>query len=311
MADAELSEIEFFEVKIAMPWGFVAGKWWGPPNIRPILVLHGWLDNLGSFERLIPLLPRDCISYLAVDLPGHGLSSHIPEGMCYKFLDYISLVHRIQQIYKWDTISLMGHSLGAIMCFVYAGIFSEKVDMVVAIDELQPYIKPYVAVDFLREMLDKTTPLILNHLTPALQPAQTLKQIVEKFTGGYGFLTERDCKYLLERGSKKSPFHPGKFWVTSDVRLKIINLLSLSQEHCNDLARAIKCPIMQITAVESMDCADEVEIPPAMDVLKELNPNFEHHLVEGSHHVHLTNPERVAPKITNFILKCRKQNCKI
>lgn len=32
----------FKEVTIPVPWGHVAGKWWGPTNKRPILTLHGW-----------------------------------------------------------------------------------------------------------------------------------------------------------------------------------------------------------------------------------------------------------------------------
>lgn len=62
-----------------MPWGIVAGKWYGPENVRPILMLHGWQDNAGTFNTLIPLLPQNH-SYLALDLPGHGLSSRLPAG---------------------------------------------------------------------------------------------------------------------------------------------------------------------------------------------------------------------------------------
>jgi hypothetical protein len=30
------------EVKIKLPWGHVAGKWWGPKDVQPIVTLHGW-----------------------------------------------------------------------------------------------------------------------------------------------------------------------------------------------------------------------------------------------------------------------------
>jgi len=33
------------------------------------------------------------------------------------------------------------------------------------------------------------------------------------------------------------------------------------------------------------------------------NPNFEFREVEGGHHVHLNNPERVAPLIVRFLAK--------
>lgn len=36
-----------------------AAKVWGSENDNPILALHGWQDNCGTFDRLIPLLPPD------------------------------------------------------------------------------------------------------------------------------------------------------------------------------------------------------------------------------------------------------------
>lgn len=30
------------EITIPVPWGHIAGKWWGPKNVRPILLLHGF-----------------------------------------------------------------------------------------------------------------------------------------------------------------------------------------------------------------------------------------------------------------------------
>lgn len=60
------------EVKIRVPWGgYIAGKWYGPDNVQPILMIHAWQDNAGSFDPLLPLLPSN-FSYLAIDLPGHG-----------------------------------------------------------------------------------------------------------------------------------------------------------------------------------------------------------------------------------------------
>lgn len=53
------------------------GKWWGPKDKQPIIAIHGWQDNAGTFDPLIELLPKD-LSILCIDLPGHGRSSHIP-----------------------------------------------------------------------------------------------------------------------------------------------------------------------------------------------------------------------------------------
>lgn len=78
----EIPERQWEEVTFDVPWGFVAGKWYGDRNKQPVLAFHGWQDNAGTFDRLIPLLPKT-ISVWAIDLPGHGKSSHFPTGMQY------------------------------------------------------------------------------------------------------------------------------------------------------------------------------------------------------------------------------------
>lgn len=50
-----------------------SGKWWGPRTKQPILALHGWQDNAGTFDTLAPLLPHH-IPLFCIDLPGHGAS---------------------------------------------------------------------------------------------------------------------------------------------------------------------------------------------------------------------------------------------
>lgn len=90
-------------------------------------MLHGWQDNAGTFDRLIPLLPKE-FSYLAIDLPGHGLSSQIPAGMQYHTIDKIYTINHLLKEYNWDKVSLIGHSLGSIISFLFTSVFPSKVD---------------------------------------------------------------------------------------------------------------------------------------------------------------------------------------
>lgn len=45
------------DVRVKVPWGEIRGTVWGPDQGRPVLCLHGWADNCGSFSTLVPLLP--------------------------------------------------------------------------------------------------------------------------------------------------------------------------------------------------------------------------------------------------------------
>lgn len=36
------NRMEYKEIKIPVPWGEIAGKWWGSQKQKPVLTLHGW-----------------------------------------------------------------------------------------------------------------------------------------------------------------------------------------------------------------------------------------------------------------------------
>lgn len=93
---------DFKEIQIPMPWGQISGKWWGPRDQQPIVAIHGWQDNSGSFDNLAQLLPSN-IAMLSIDLPGHGFSSHLPYGQFYYvFWDGVIALRRIIKYYKWN-----------------------------------------------------------------------------------------------------------------------------------------------------------------------------------------------------------------
>ena len=80
-------------------------------------MLHGRQDNAGSFDKLIPLLPKS-ISVLCLDLPGHGLSSHYPEGeYYYVHWEGAICLRRIVAYFKWNKVSESNKITIALTCF--------------------------------------------------------------------------------------------------------------------------------------------------------------------------------------------------
>lgn len=69
-----------------------------------------YLITPGTFDALIPMLP-DHVSYLAIDLPGHGLSSRYPDGMIYSHIDYLYTLVLICKKFQWDKVSLLAVSI--------------------------------------------------------------------------------------------------------------------------------------------------------------------------------------------------------
>ena len=99
-----------------------------------MLALHGWLDNCESFHYLAPLLAAAGHHVVAVDMPGHGLSDHLPPGVVYHDVDNVLMIHRIVTGYGWSRVSLVGHSLGGGVCLLFAACFPHLVEKLVMID---------------------------------------------------------------------------------------------------------------------------------------------------------------------------------
>lgn len=58
----------------------------------------------------------------------------------YIFWDGLAILRRIVKYYKWRKISIMGHSLGAAIGFLYAASYPDDTDMLIAIDTVAPVI---------------------------------------------------------------------------------------------------------------------------------------------------------------------------
>ena len=56
------------DIKIPVPWGHIAGKEWGSSSGEPWIALHGWLDNCGSFDTLIPHFPEEKHRIIAIGM---------------------------------------------------------------------------------------------------------------------------------------------------------------------------------------------------------------------------------------------------
>lgn len=135
---------------------------------RKILCVHGWMDNCRSYhyfapnvlERLQMNLPTnantttiDNIEIVTIDLPGHGWSSHKSlDGPPVHIADYVYYISEAIQQLQCNTVKpnsvgeddtyasnnteivLVGHSMGAAICSMYAATFPEQIHKLVLLE---------------------------------------------------------------------------------------------------------------------------------------------------------------------------------
>lgn len=293
------------EIEIPVPWGQVSAKWWGPRDKQPIIAVHGWQDNAGTWDTLAPLFPAN-VALLCIDLPGHGKSSHYPPGLqYYLFWDGLILIRRIVKHFNWSKITLLGHSLGGALSFLYAATYPDEVDSYISLDIASPSVR-----DMKKIVLNTGDAVDLflkyENLTEDKIPCYTHDEMVELALNGYGgSITRESCVIMMKRGMAKAPPHLNKqgYHFSRDVRLKVSRLGMFSIDHVMEYASKITCRVLNLKASPGMKWENPSHYQMVLDKIKETAEELEYYEVEGTHHVHLNEPKKVIKHIVDFLQK--------
>lgn len=98
---------------------------WGDDRSPTLFMLHGWGDCGASFQFTVDALAGDW-RVIAPDWRGFG-QSHL-RAESYWFPDYVADLDALLEIYQPnEPVSLLGHSMGANVAGLYAGIMPERV----------------------------------------------------------------------------------------------------------------------------------------------------------------------------------------
>nr|WP_278350645.1 alpha/beta hydrolase [Marinobacter nauticus] len=259
----------------------------------PAILLHGWLDNAMSFARLAPLLAENTTVH-AVDMAGHGHSGHRPPGYSYWLMDYVGdlseLVERHFPESERYPLDLVGHSLGGIVCALYAAAFPERVRRLVMIDSLGALSRPArETIPQLRRALQKRR---AGSAAPAVYPdVQSAARIRE---GGLSPLSPEAARTLVPRNMRTEA---GGFIWRTDARLRHPTPLMMTEEQVGASLSAIQTPTLFVRAEEGLLVSRS-----GLDSRADLVPNLETVDVPGGHHCHLDGEVTpVAETINRFL----------
>ncbi|HZH42514.1 MAG TPA: alpha/beta hydrolase [Lysobacter sp.] len=278
------------DLTLDIPLGRLHALRLGTPGALPVLALHGWLDNAASFVPLARHLRG--LDLVALDLPGHGRSAHLPVGAEYSLATTFHAVLDAADALGWPRFALLGHSMGAAMASLLAGACPERVTRLVAIEALGALADtPERTTARLREALAAQRALRAKSLRvfPDLDTAIAARMHVNG-------LSAPVARLLVERGTRRSDDGRGWVW-SSDPRLTTPTAFRLTEAQIGDVLAHIECPTLALFA----------DPPPAYfsDALRrERFARLRHGelvVLDGSHHLHMEQPEAVAAAIDGFL----------
>ncbi|HAU1037058.1 TPA: alpha/beta hydrolase [Legionella pneumophila] len=272
---------------LSIPGLSIACKVWGNPDNPPILALHGWLDNANSFDDIAEHLQNDYY-FIAVDLPGHGHSSHLPPGCIYHFTDGIFTVVEIINAFGLNKLHLLGHSMGACLGSLVAGVAPDRFLSLSLIEGLGPFSHPAETacqqlskyLDYLSQKQSKKAKGYNKFEHAAL--ARSVK----------GYVSLDIAKSLCERGIQQEN---GLYYWRHDRRLLAPSPLQMTEAQVLSCLTEIKAQTYLIWASKGFSF-DSDKMKARIQAVK----NIKIEKLDGGHHIHMEKPEVISRLLAEF-----------
>ncbi len=263
---------------------------------RPtVLLLHGFQDAGGTWDRVAPTLAARGHRVLAPDLRGFGDSDRVaadPGGGYYHFPDYVADVARLVDGEVRGELFVVGHSMGGTVATLFAGTRPERVAKLVLIEGIgPPDHPPEVAPDRMKAWLgdlekqraapartrapmteaDALARLAMNHPNvPRDVLATRLPHLTRPEGAGLGWRFDP-----LHRTTSPMPFYAATY---------------------RAFAARVTCPVLYVSG------GSRGFRPPDEAARLAAFPNATHvDLPDAGHMVHWTSPEALATSLLDFL----------
>lgn len=287
-SSASLKERLTRDLVLPVPNGQLAGKQWGPDDGQPVLALHGWLDNAAVFEPLVPFLKAE-FKLVALDLPGHGLSSHLPARGHYTLDSYVESVLSAVDHLKWDTFSVLGHGMGAGIGYYLAALQPDRVPRLASVEgsfpATCPSFEPHECVGEDEDHRDSyTRQEVMDVLASRGHSASSAELLMARgctrvFGDRYVFTTDRRLRHARPQG-----LYPGVFDRTLP---RYRNNLMVLQRDCR-LSDGARPHLDALEAIVRCLGAEQCS-------------RFSYVVLESENNGHVTDPDTVARRVNDFM----------
>ncbi len=264
---------------------------WGDQGLPLLVLLHGFNDTGASFQFFVDALVKDWF-VIAPDWRGFGESRS--RAQSYWFPDYIADLDVLLDLYSpRDPARLVGHSMGANVAGLYAGIMPERVAAFVNIEGFGlPESDPGNAAAHYRRWIEKSR---------EMQPFSTYQDFAQ--------LAQRIRKRNPRMDADKSLFvatlwaaeeHDGTVALRTDPSHRLPNAVQYRRAEASACWAKITAPVLVVTGAESnfFAAATDHAGPNEIDAFA----TAESVEIPGAGHmVHFEQPVALAAAVEQFL----------
>ncbi|CDY78702.1 Hydrolase, alpha/beta fold family functionally coupled to Phosphoribulokinase [Caballeronia glathei] len=272
---------------------------WGAPDAPMLFMLHGWMDVSASFQFVVDAL-GDGWQVLAPDARGFGLSAWpVAErgGGHYWFQDYLADLDALLDHYAPSgEVNLVGHSMGANVVGLYAGVRPQRVRRVVDLEGFglaaaDPKRSPARIAQWLDDL----------RAPPELRSYATLDEVADRLTRTNPRLARGRARFLAGHWANRGD--DGRFRLLADPAHKLRGPLLYRLDEVMAVWSQVRAKVLHVEAAGSPTLAAIAADVP-LDAFKSrfrAFPDWREEIVdEAGHMLHHDQPERVAALIAQF-----------
>lgn len=277
---------------------------WGTVGAPKLFLCHGWMDCSASFQFLVDALQNDW-HVIALDWRGFGLTDQptkYPGIDGYFFPDYLGDLEALLDHYAPnETINLVGHSMGANVVTLYAGIRPERIRRLVALEGFGlPDTVPQQAPKRYAKWLDELK------AGTVLKDYASQEEVAKRLQKTNPRLSNERAAFLAEHWSEKNL--AGRWVLRADAAHKQMNPQMYHLAESQACWAKITAPVLHVEALETdahlwlaikNQAFNMDEFRHRFDVIKHRTDAF---VAKAGHMLHHDQPEQVAKLIEDFCL---------
>ncbi len=269
---------------------------WGDSNAPMLFMLHGWMDVSASFQFLVDTLKRDW-HVIAPDWRGFGLSAYTDAP--YWFPDYLADLDGLLQYYSSESpINLLGHSLGANVAGIYAGVRPDRIKQLILLEGFgmlttQSDDAPRRYAEWLDEVKD----------APELRSYATLQQITTRLQKNNPRLRDERAVFLASHWAGQND--AGTWDIRADAWHKLPNPNLYRVEEIMACWKRIIAPVLWVEGQNSELLA---RMGPLEQARTEIDRRIAHlqnviklMVADAGHMLQHDQPEILAREIEQFL----------
>ena len=267
---------------------------WKGTSQQRIFLLHGWMDVSASFQFMVDAMSSQWDVY-APDWRGYGLSEW-SGGDSYWFPDYLAdldaLLHQLQP----DAPAvLIGHSLGANVAGLYAGIRPERVAKFVNLEGFgMPATRPEQAPKRYARWMDEL------RVTPRWRTYAGYAALADRLQQNNARLPRERAEFLARHWGRDA--EGGGVVLRSDPAHKLINATLYRLDEARACWERATAPVLWIDGAESETRTrmklNDAELAERRKVFKTVRYEI---VKDAGHMLHHDQPERLAALIESFL----------